>query len=297
MFAIQVLPRGRKHELTIYAREETTAVKAPPTIRFADDPRRKPTKIPKLDEDVAAIQNLCEAIRPSVIQPGDNLDTSKLGYLESKARSKLVLNLDPMDQIFLQGYKIESLEAFVKATPRRDTRLKVGCDLILAILSLGNSSWIPDSWTAKDLFVVRDPALPSSVPQPFFNHPWLRDSLSNKKEPRSTAVQTRASLFSLGVLLLELVFRDQLENQPFRAALLGPDKRPNQATELATALVWQQKVEEELGHDLADAIKRCLVCMFEQSTTPDLSNSSFVQAVWQQVVRPIESFVLAWNRS
>jgi hypothetical protein len=205
-----------------------------------------------------------------------------------------MLNLDPADQIPLQGYRIESLEAFVKATPRRDARLKVGCDLVLAILSLGTSSWIPATWTAKDLFLVRDPGVP--LPKPYFNHASLRVTLS-KKEPRSTAKQTRDSLFALGVLLLELIFRDQLENQPFRAALMGADKRPNAATDLATALMWQQRVEEELGHDLADAVKRCLVCMFEQAATPDLGNSGFVQAVWQQVVIPIESFISAWNRN
>ncbi|KAG6358600.1 hypothetical protein INS49_012118 [Diaporthe citri] len=240
-----------------------------------------------------AIDDLCQAIKPPV-RPSDDTNTSKLGYLESRARNRILLELDPENQIPLQDYEINSLESFLKATPRRDARLKVGRDLALAILSLGASSWTPATWTAKDLFLVRDPEVP--VPQPYFRHASLRDSLESN-DPRSTSTQTRASLFAIGVLLLELVFRDQLENQSFRAALMGADMMPTAATDLATALMWQQKVEEELGYDLADAIKRCLVCMFEQATTLDLGNSSFVQAVWQQVVRPIDSFLTAWNRN
>ncbi|KAJ0120192.1 hypothetical protein J7T55_001048 [Diaporthe amygdali] len=244
---------------------------SPPTVRFADDSPNEPTAEYSIDEGSTVIYDLCRTINPTT-QSIDN----------------------PENQLPLQGYKIESFEAFVRATPRRDARLKVGRDLILAILSLGTSSWVPASWTAKDLFLIRDPTAP--VPRPYFNHTSLRQSLSSN-ESRSTAKQTRDSLFSLGVLLLELVFRDQLENQHFRAGLMGPNSKPTAVTDLATALLWQQKVEEELGHDLADSIKRCLVCMFEQAATPDLGNSGFVQAVWQQVVRPIESFISAWNRS
>lgn len=60
--------------------------------------------------------------------------------------------------------------------------------------------------------------------------------------------------------------------------------------------MWQRKVEEELDYEFSDAIKRCLVCMFEQATTPDMGNSNFVQAAWQQVVKPIDSFLAAGNR-
>lgn len=262
-------------------------------MRFADDPPDSPGAQVGADESTIAIKDLCHAIQPS-IRLSIDASNFELGFLESSARSRLLLNLDPENQMPLQGYRIESLDTFVKATPRRDARLKVGCDLVHVILSLGTSSWIPDTWSAKDLFLVRDPDIP--LPKPYFSHVSLRDTLS-RNESRSAAKQTQSSLFALGVLLLELIFRDQLENQPFRAALMGADKRPTAATDLATALVWQQKVEEELGHDLADAVKRCLVCMFDQATTPDLSNSGFVQAVWQQVIQPIETFLSAWNRN
>lgn len=278
----------------MYSREAENAGKVTPrAVRFADDPPATTTVQTGTDEGSQAIDDLCRAIKPSLRSDHD-ANIVRIGYLESKTRSRLLLNLDPENQVLLQDYKMESIEAFVKATPRRDARLKLGCDLALAILSLGTSSWIPATWTAKDLFLIRDPAVP--ILRPYFSHASLRDSL-NGNEPRSTATQTRASLFALGVLLLELTFRDQLENQPFRAALMGADMKPTAATDLATALMWQQKVEEELGHDLADAIKRCLVCMFEQATTPDLGNSTFVRAVWQQVVKPIETFLSAWNRT
>lgn len=286
-----------EQHILIYTREEAghASKLACPTVRFADDASSEPTAQASANEDNTAIQDLCQAIMPAwPLRPADDATSTKIGYLESETRSRVLFNLDPEDQMSLQNYNIESLEAFMQATPRRDARLKIGCDLAFAILSLGTSTWIPTTWTAKDLFLVKDPAV--SLPKPYFKHPWLRELLSSN-EPRSPATQTRASLFALGVLLLELTFRDQLENQSFRASKMGADMKPTAASDLATALLWQQKVEEELGHDLADAIKRCLVCMFDQAVTPDLGNSRFVQAVWQQVVRPIESFIRAWNRN
>lgn len=270
---------------------ESVSGKSVATMQTSTDSSSKPNAQISTDEGTAAIHDLCQAIKPPM-RPIDDVNIPKLGYLVSKARSRLLLNPDPENQVLLQSYKVESLETFVKATPRRDARLKVGCDLAFAILGLGTSPWIPASWTAEDLLIIRDPA--ASIPKPYFNHASLRSSLSNK-ETRSSAMQTRASLFALGVLLLELVFGNQLKNQQFRGAMMGEDMKPNATTDLATALLWQQKVEEQLGNVLADAIKRCLVCMFEQASTPDLRNSKFVQAVRDQVIKPIETFVSAWN--
>lgn len=205
----------------------------------------------------------------------------------------LHLNLDPTDQASIQQYKFETIEDFLKATPRRDIRIKVGYDLALAIVILGGSPWVPLTWNKKDLFLVTDPSNP--VPQPYLNHDSLRQILAVAQEG-SAAKKARSTLFSLGVLLLELVFREELESQPFRAKLMGSDGAPNEETDFVTALLWQQRVEEEFGDELADAIKRCLICMFDLAPSPDLNSSAFIQAIWQQVLLPVDKFLSAWNR-
>lgn len=76
---------------------------------------------------------------------------------------------------------------------------------------------------------------------------------------------------------------------------MGVAGHSNEAIKLATALMWQRKVEEDLGYQVARAIQRCLTCLFEGVSTYDLSNSGFVSAVWNQVITPMELFLSAWN--
>lgn len=236
-----------------------------------------------------AILDLCSVITSGLrhISPDPNL-----GYLESRSRPSLCLSLDPQDQVPLQRYKIQSFEDFINTTPRRDHRLRVGCAVVMTILNLGATNWVPTSWSAKDLFLVQDPT--SDIPHPYFYHASLRSTLAEIQR-KTTNTHTRKAFLALGVLLLELIHGDKLEHHPYRAALMGPDDRPNQVTDLATALLWQQDVEDELGDVLANAVKRCLVCMFDGVLVPDLNSTDFVRAAWQQVVDPIEKLLLAWN--
>lgn len=257
-------------------------------MRFLDQDENKDESEALSDKshaDATVIHDLCLAIRQKAKEPC-------LGYLESNMQNKLVLNLDPTDQDLFPYFSFETFEAFLSSTPRRDTRIKVGHTLALVVVSLGGSSWIPESWSKSDVFLLQDPSIP--VPQPYLSHSSLRKTLVSYGSVPS-GKKARQTLFALGVLLLELLFRENLENQPFRVGLMGKDGKPNETTDLATALLWQQRVEEEFGDELAEAIKRCLVCMFDMAPSPDLSNAAFLRAVWQQVLLPIEKFLLAWR--
>ena len=257
-------------------------------MRFADQDVNKEEDDPLPDPfaNVAAINNLCITIR-------QEYHDACLGYLESSLQDRLMLSLDPADQRQSPCFNFETFESFLSSTPSRDTRIKVGYNLALVIINLGGSSWIPQLWNKTDVLLVRYPG--SSMPQPYLNHSSLRQTLAISEEVPA-AKKARLALFALGVLLLELLFRETIENQPFRIGLMGKDGKPNETTDLATALFWQQRVEEEFGDELADAIKRCLVCMFDMAPAPDLSNAAFLQAVWQQVILPVEKFLSAWSK-
>ena len=99
----------------------------------------------------------------------------------------------------------------------------------------------------------------------------------------------------MGVFLLELVYGDELENQPWRAEYFSNATNvANEATDLCTALRWQKRVEGEFGYGLADAIRRCILCSFDG--TPNLESRAFMQAVMEGVVKPVEDFLMAWSR-
>lgn len=216
---------------------------------------------------------------------------ASLGVLTA-SQGGLMLTHDPQDQRALQSLEFVRIDTFIQTTPRRDIRLRVGCALVLAVLNLGATSWVPTSWTAEDVFLVRVPT--SAVPQPYFNHASLRNTL---KGPQSYSPfeQTRKTLFGLGVVLLKLISGDEWKKHGFGTASMGVAGHSNEAIKLATALMWQRKVEEDLGYQVARAIQRCLTCLFEGVSTYDLSNSGFVSAVWNQVITPMELFLSAWN--
>lgn len=257
-------------------------------MRFLDEDESKDkseTLSDKSHADAAVIHDLCLAIRQKTKEPC-------LGYLESNMQSKLALNLDPTDQDLFPYLKLETFEAFLSSTRRRDTRIKVGHSLALVVVSLGGSSWVPESWSKSDVFLFQDPSTP--VPQPYLSHPSLRKTLVPCGSV-PTRTKAQRALFSLGVLLLELLFGEKLENQPFRVDHMGKDGKPNETTDLFTALHWQKRVEEGFGDELAEAIMRCLVCIFETESSPNLSDTAFLRAVWQQVLLPVEKFLSAWR--
>jgi hypothetical protein len=103
----------------------------------------------------------------------------------------------------------------------------------------------------------------------------------------------RKSLFALGVMLLELCFGQRLEDQPIRGRYLGPDGVPNAYTDLCTAKEWHQEVYAECGDSMADIIRRCLDCSF--GPKPDWSSESFQEAVYRDVVQPLEEFLGYWQ--
>ncbi|RYP78485.1 hypothetical protein DL771_000438 [Monosporascus sp. 5C6A] len=217
--------------------QSAPSISRPSQVRFVSQPQ--PIRA-RLSNSVPVITNMCQTLTEPLC------GQKWLGYLEVDQRPRVLLHLDPHEQVELRSYKMESFEAFLESTPRRDARLRIGLTMVLNILSLGKA-----------------------------NH-------------------ARNSLFTIGVLLLELLFRDTLERQSFRAEYLHSGQI-NEYTDLCAALRWQKRAEEEFGDVLADAIRKCIVCAFDPE--PDLGSGPFLKAVWLNVVRPIEDFLSAWSGS
>jgi hypothetical protein len=221
-------------------------------------------------------------------------DERRQGCVRIDDSSRAVLHVDPENQTDLRSCKMEDFETFLRTTPRRATRLRVGLTIALNILNLGLTPLLPARWTNKQVFIFHDPGNP--VPQPYIGSTWGSDGHLMKQMfalgAGAGGKQARDSIFVLGVLLLELLFRDTLDRQHFRSQMLVMGQA-NDHTDLCAALVWQRRAEEEFGEEIAEAIRKCIVCAFEPA--PDLSSSAFLQAVWMNVVRPLEEFLRAWS--
>ncbi|KAI0867411.1 hypothetical protein GGS24DRAFT_485755 [Hypoxylon argillaceum] len=228
------------------------------------------------------IDNICEIVDRSILESYDACE-------DIGQDSRMFLQAGPQERQPLQQ---TTVEAFIATTPRRDKRMRVALVILRSILCLGPSSWIPPSWNKSHLTLISNK---TSDPQPYFFESSL---LSNPRSPETPVLQseqTRQSLFSMGVLLLELLFRETFEKQPFRAQFLNNMRQANEVTDLCAALQWHQRVGEECGYELSDAIRRCIVCSFD--APHHLGDPEFIKAVWYGVVQPLENFLLAWNNN
>jgi len=156
------------------------------------------------------------------------------------------------------------------------------------LLSLDSPTWIPPNLDKTYIWVVKEPSS-TAIPTPYFIQPDILPYQSSTLKPE----RTQNHLLSLGILLLELLFGQTLEEQPERAGLMGPDGKPNRYTDLCTAIQWQEKVELDVGDGLAEAIRRCLYCDF--GVERDMGSASFVQAVLGNVVEPLKEFLRGWK--
>lgn len=202
------------------------------------------------------------------------------------------------------------LDIFITETASRESRMRASLSMLMTLLVLGPTQWFspeqrrdrrmtgeflrtgitnPVSSTTTVFLSFYSPAEVAldSVPQP--------GSLVRRLTMPS-ADTTRNMLFNMGVFLLELLYGDKLENQPWREEYLGSTvtRTANETTDLCTALRWQKRAEEEFGYGIADAIRRCILCSFDGA--PDLENRAFLQAVCEGVVKPVENFLAAWTR-
>lgn len=172
------------------------------------------------------------------------------------------------------------LEEFSKSTPHVGKRILLAVKLAYTMLGIGTSSSIPNTWKRDTVSV-----LSGTAAVPLFNHGCIRTALLRGITRATT--HTEMAIFSLGVALLELMFQEKLEAQPFfkNHYMNG---RANETTVKLAAREWQRTVEVEYGPDIADVIMRCVGLRF--SVTPDFGKAEFVREVLKAVIEPLEDF-------
>lgn len=210
------------------------------------------------------------------------------GRLYLKAgQEAIAFSLEAQDQPNLKNSEVKDLEAFYGSTPRLPDRLQIGLEIALTILGLGTSCWIPRGWDRREIFVLKSPNVPT---KPFIQHRLLLCSL--KETVDDIRAHTEVTLFSLGVILLELIFQETLEQQPCWDTFCE-NGQPNDWTHQCTAMEWQSQIEPRYGNDLSELIRLCVEGGF--SGDANLDNSGFLQEVIDTVVNPLEQFLSGWS--
>ena len=178
----------------------------------------------------------------------------------------------------------------------RQRRFGMAVHIVSALLQIHTSPWLSNRWSKDQLLFLVD-AHDLYSDYPYVAQNFTPDAPTTNQffhSPPSTAEEdTRASLFTIGVILLELIFGHNIEACSFRHVYYGSNNQPNDQTNISTARKWSQKVLGECGADIADAVRRCLDCSF--GPRPDLKDSRFRQAVYDGVIRPLADRLKTWE--
>ncbi|RMZ79300.1 hypothetical protein DV737_g3446, partial [Chaetothyriales sp. CBS 132003] len=176
----------------------------------------------------------------------------------------------------------------------RRVRMSIALTLAYAILELYPTPWLPEFFSKTHIyfFQQRDGNI-------IAEHPFLIcEALSAKADcqaPQPPPALTgedghMSALLALGILIMELWFGQTIESLSFWRDHCDDKGRVKKFTSLTAALEWQKKTKDEAGITLHQITLRCIRGNFGV-TSMNLDNMNCVQAVYDQVVRPLEGFL------
>ncbi|KAK4155958.1 hypothetical protein C8A00DRAFT_31208 [Chaetomidium leptoderma] len=196
----------------------------------------------------------------------------------------------------------------------RQRRFEMATHIASALLQAHTSPWLSERWSKTDFSFLLDLDQQSQSlrsTSPFFSrgfHPTPSSTAGNASDtndfdrPQAAAPNlggkpsqeedARACLFTVGVMILELIFGHNIEECRFRNEYFGNDNKPNDQTDVCTARRWAKKVLGESGANVADAVRRCLDCSF--GPRPDFGDVRFRESVYEGVIKPLSDYSKAW---
>ncbi|CBF80266.1 hypothetical protein AN8302.2 [Aspergillus nidulans FGSC A4] len=236
-----------------------------------------------------------------------------VGVSDGILSSSRILQLVPLTTLLdmtpqPESHSIAAVHQIISAPPLaiipRQERLCIALTLARAVLQLQPGPWLKHTWSKNDVylfqtkqgtietqhpvlishFAIEQPAGPSET---LTNTPKAVTGIASYQE-------SRTSLLSLGIIIMELWFGKGIETLPFRNQFLGPDGMNNEFTDFNTAQKWQEQTLEEGGVELHNITRRCIYCAFN-AASQDLNNAEFRQAVYDDVAQGLQRILARYE--
>jgi hypothetical protein len=236
------------------------------------------------------IPNLCPAIakfqQSQGMCAGYLLDNLKRKYgiypLDTRAcHNNEIWSTHTLRQVFTKGSGLER-------RLMQHAQFKLAVDMASSVLQLYKTPWLSDDWSSDDVYFVHRPGAPLlSAYQHAFIYRKFSSAVSTHEPLSRLSMRTiirNQTLFNLGVLLIELVYGETIED------LQTDDDRDCQG---ALGPVWHtverlaENIALEAGELYSDAVKRCIRCDFVRNDS-SLKDPDFQQAVFDGVVIPLQ---------
>jgi hypothetical protein len=167
----------------------------------------------------------------------------------------------------------------------RSMRFQLALKVSSSHLKLQSTPWATRQWEARD---VQFPKLGSGGGQVLFEDPYIsidfKEDLVRTRNAMNARVMPR-SFTSLGIMLLELLFGEPLEEHEFWSHL--PGKAGDHHLRHAVAVIWAGAIKQELpgepGKLFFDAIDWCL-----NESPSTLEGDEWRKDLADRVVLPLE---------
>jgi hypothetical protein len=188
-------------------------------------------------------------------------------------------------------------------------RLVLAVQLAASLLQLYSTPWLSNRWSKRDISFLKTAIFAQSTPdtgqqrpinvsKPFVSQ--LLVAPTRQQADLTTTALTRhpnPTLLDLGILLLELYFGQNIELKRHPDDM-SADGQPNSNTDLNTARNWlHESYQLSMSSRYWHATRRCIdVYTFDpMPKNLDLEDAGFREAVYQQVLLPLEEELREWE--
>lgn len=145
-------------------------------------------------------------------------------------------------------------------------------------LQLHTTPWLDSKWTAKCIQFAN-----GSLQHPFVSRAYPGGIAATEVlESRGSPVRNR-SIFGLGILLLELAVGRSID-------CFKNSEQPLPSEDFLIASQLLDELKDNEGPGYLNPAQACIFCNFgSKAKILDLSNDSFCQAVYEDVIVPLEN--------
>lgn len=194
-------------------------------------------------------------------------------------------------------------QSSIKGLSRRD-RLAIAAAIAWGVLLLCDTPWLTNPWLNKeDITLIIDEDVHSGPSNRLVTYPTLAYTFQSqtitldkaKAEPSNSFQGNQIrnkTLYALGIILIELGLGKPFESfrAEARADGLEASGSPQDDYVIANSIIDNQILERELSMSYANAVQRCIQCIFLGSeSTQNFSHASFKKQFYAGVVAPLQA--------
>ncbi|KLJ08553.1 hypothetical protein EMPG_16010 [Blastomyces silverae] len=256
------------------------------------------------------ISDLCTTLSSLALQKSPSpAQGSCIGYLQGNCGLPHGLHLEPSDtdwevislhdaiQVYLSntpssqgktpGSQVPSPLRQIKPLTRKE-RFKLAVAVSTSVLQFDDTPWLKQPWGTNDIHFLVKPS--SSMPEQaylstVFSQPNQIPTNQQNCTQYPPLIRNKA-LFTLGIVLIELAFGKPLKalrtDKDVEESLGMPD-----LIDTFTIKRLLEGVEDEVGYDYSEAVRRCIECPFDGKEAR-FTNESFQEAVHDWIIEPLK---------